>query len=511
MQMSKRIRTSTRREVFATGSALLAGIGSPFKFAVADEAGAVRLKSLNGEWNTVDRAALRDLQSNLKGRVLLAQMPEYEGARRIWNAAIDRRPAVIVRCVDEHDVARAIHFARRHDSVLSVRGGGHNSAGFAIADGGVVIDLTKMNGVNVDTARATARVGGGATFGEYDGATGAFGFASPGPVVSMVGVGGYTLGGGFGWLHRKLGAASDTLISAQVVTAGGTIVEASAREHPDLFWALRGGGGNFGVATAFNFRLAPISTVLAGTIVHSLEDLPSVAAFIRDFNANAPDDVSLWLMMRKAPASPMLPKEIHGRLVATIGVCCCGPVANSERVLQPLRKFGHPLVDQIKPRPYVDWQKALDGAWANGLNNRWTGHYLPELTDASAATLLEHVSQVPSPFTDVKLISLGGKWGRVRENETAFGYRSAKYALAIQTRWVNGDEASAHLAWSRRLFDAMKPHSTGKVYVNFIADEGDARVLDAYTEQATARLRIIKAAYDPGNLFRMNQNIRPMR
>jgi hypothetical protein len=216
-------------------------------------------------------------------------------------------------------------------------------------------------------------------------------------------------------------------------------------------------------------------------------------------------------MMRKAPASPTLPKEIHGRLVATIGVCCCGQVANSERELQPLREFGHPLVDQIKPRPYVDWQKALDGAWANGFGNRWTGHYLPELTDASAATLLEHVSKVPSPFTDVKLISLGGAWGRVGENETAFGYRRAKYALAIQARWANVGEAAAHLAWSQKLFDAMKPHSSGKVYVNFIADEGDERVLDAYTTQTYERLSVIKAAYDPKNLFRMNQNIRPTR
>jgi FAD/FMN-containing dehydrogenase len=502
---------STRRQVIGAGAALLAGMTSSVVRAVTPKERTLGLRTLSDRWRAVDRTAMRDLQDNLKGRVLLQEMPEYEAARHIWNTAIDRHPALIIQCVDAHDVAVAIQFAGRHDALVSVRAGGHNSAGFALCDGGMVIDLTRMSQVSVDAGRATARVGGGATFAEYDGATGQFGLASPGPVVSMVGVGGYTLGGGLGWLHRKLGSASDNLLAAQVVTADGKIVQASTHEHADLFWALRGGGGNFGIVTAFDFRLAPVATVLAGTIVHPLEDLPAIAAFVRDFNANAPDDVCIWLMMRKAPASATLPKEIHGRLVATIGICYSGPLENGERVLQPLRSFGRPLVDQIKPRSYVDWQKALDGAWGNGFANRWTGHYLPELTDASAATLLEHVAKISSPFTDVKLVSLGGAWGRVGEDETAFGSRRAKYALVIQARWADVHEPAPHLAWSQNLFDAMKPHSTGKVYVNFVADEGNDRVPDAYGAQSWDRLRAVKATYDPRNVFRMNQNIPPKR
>jgi hypothetical protein len=250
--------------------------------------------------------------------------------------------------------------------------------------------------------------------------------------------------------------------------------------------------------------------VLAGLIFHFFEDLPKVAEFVREFNANAPDDVCVWLLMRKAPASPALPTEMHGRPVAIIGVCYAGAAENGEKVLKPLRQFGRPLIDLVKARPYPDWQKALDGAWGNGFHNQWVGHYLPELTDAAAQTLLEHVSKVTSPYTDVKLATLGGAVARVGENDTAFSYRASKYALVIQTRWKNPDESRQHLAWTQEFFDAMKVHSTGKVYVNFIADEGEKRVADAYNARTFKRLREIKAKYDPGNLFRMNQNIQPV-
>ena len=354
----------------------------------------LRMRTLDGDTVAVDSSALEELRRGLKGDLLADGLPEYDAARRIWNAAIDRRPALIVRCVDVNDVVRAVRFAERHHALISVRGGGHNAAGFATCDGGLMIDLTRLRQMAVDPTRRTARVGGGATFADYDAATHACGLASTGPIISMVGVGGFTLGGGIGWLHRKLGLASDNLISAQIVTADGRIVEASETSHEDLFWAVRGGGGNFGIVAAFEFRLAPVSSVLAGFVYHPLEDLPELAAFVRDFNANAPDDVCVWLMMRKAPASPTLPPELHGRPVATIAICYAGPREEGERIVRPLRRFGRPLLDLVGPRAYADWQKSLDPAWGNGFGNHWVGHYLPELTDASARTMLEYVSKV---------------------------------------------------------------------------------------------------------------------
>jgi FAD/FMN-containing dehydrogenase len=498
-----------RREFLGSSAFLFAGLTS-YRMAIAqEETPGVVLKTLDGGSVAIDSAAVKELKAGLRGEFLIEGMPEYEAARQIWNAAINRHPAFIIRCADIGDIVQAVRFAKRHNALLSVRGGGHNDVGFAVCDGGVMIDLTHLVSVNVDAAAQIAEVGGGATFGVYDPATHNSGLASTGPIISMVGVGGYTLGGGIGWLHRKLGLACDNLVSAQMVTADGAILTASAEMNPDLFWAIRGGGGNFGIVSSFKFRLAPVKDVLAGLIFHPLEDLPEVAAHVREFNAGAPDDVCVWLTMRKAPVSPTLPAELRGRPVATIAVCWAGDAETGEKLLKPLRQFSRPLLDLVKIRPYPDWQKALDPAWGNGFCNQWVGHYLPELTDAAAQTMLEHVSKVTSPFTDVKLATLGGAVARVGENDTAFGFRDSKYAFVIQTRWKDPKESSQHLAWTQKFFDAMKVYATGKVYVNFLADEGEKRVADAYNTNSFRRLREIKAKYDPGNLFRMNQNIRP--
>jgi FAD/FMN-containing dehydrogenase len=500
-----------RRAFMRTGAVVLASAATSGSWMAPRKSrrDALRLKTVDGDTVAVDNAAFKELTQSHKGDLLANGLPEYDAARRIWNAAIDRRPALIARCLDVHDIVRVVSFAERHNALVSVRGGGHNAAGFAICDGGLVIDLTALKKVEIEPLSRTARVGGGATFADYDAATHAFGLASTGPIISMVGVGGYTLGGGVGWLHRKLGLACDNLVSAQVVTADGKIVETSRARHADLFWALRGGGGNFGIVSSFEFRLAPVSSVLAGSIFHPLEDLPEVAALVRDFNAHAPDDVSVWLMMRKAPASAALPPAIHGRPVVAITVCYAGPSENGDRVVRQLRQFGRPLVDQIRVRSYADWQQSLDPAWGPGFGNQWLGHYLPEFSDASARTILEHVAKVSSPFTDVKLVTLGGAVGHVGEDETAFSYRTSKYALAIQTRWADVDQSAEHLAWSHAFFEAMKAHSSGKVYVNFMADEGPQRIKDAYEPHTFKRLQAIKAAYDPHNRFRMNQNIGP--
>jgi len=476
--------------------------------AQADAQG-IKVMKLGGDTVSVDATAVKELARGLQGDLLVPGMPDYDSSRAIWNAAIDHHPAVIVRCAGTDDVTRAMRFAERQNAALSVRGGGHNAVGFAVAEAGVMIDLSRMADVSVDADARTARAGGGALVANYDAATHQLGLASTGPIISTVGLGGYTLGGGIGWLHRKLGLGCDNLVSAEVVTADGATLTASATENSDLFWALRGGGGNFGVATSLQFRLSPVNDVVAGLIFHRLEDLPKVAAFVRDYMAHAPDELGLWLLMRKAPALAALPNQMHGRPVVAIAVCYAGSDGAGDQVVAPVRRFGNPLIDLVKLRPYPEWQGALDDAWGNGFRNRWVGHHLADLTDAAAETLLEHVSKVPSPFTDTKLATMCGAVARVGENETACGFRDSKYALVIQARWQSAADDAAQLAWTQDFFEAMKAHSTGRVNVNFVADEGDARVADAYNPQVLARLRAIKAKYDPRNLFRLNQNIRP--
>lgn len=502
-----------RREFVRSAAFLLGSAMAGRKARALERTERVTLKTLDGGTAAIDSAGITELKTGLKGELLIdgvaANAPEYEDARKIWNAAIDRHPAVIIRCVDASDIACTLRFAKRHNALLSVRGGGHNHVGFAVCDGGVMIDLARLGTVEVDADQRVATAGSGTTFGTYDLATYQKGLASTGPIISMVGIGGYTLGGGIGWLHRKLGLGCDNLISAEMVTAEGDIITLSETVNSDLFWAIRGGGGNFGVVSKFKFRLAPLKDVLAGLVFHPLEDLPKIATFVREINASAPDELGLWLTMRKAPASPALPPEMYGRPVATIALCYVGADEAAEKVLKPVRQFGRPLIDLVKARPYPDWQKALDPAWENGFHNQWMGHYLPELTDGAAQTLVEYVAKVTSPFTDVKLAMLGGAMARVGEDATAFGHRDAKYAFVIQTRWNNASESAQHLAWTQEFFDAMKAHSTGSVYVNFLADEGEQRVADAYNAAAFQRLRKIKAKYDPNNLLRMNQNIRP--
>lgn len=437
-----------RRREFLGSAAFLLGSATASRMAMAlERTEGVKLKTLDGGAATVNSTAINELKTSLKGELLIDGVtettPEYEAARKIWNAAIDRHPAVIVRCADAGDIARAVRFAKRSNALLSICGGGHNHVGFAVCDGGVMIDLTRLGTVDVDADQRVAMAGGGATFGAYDAATYQKGLASTGPIISMVGIGGYTLGGGIGWLHRKLGLGCDNLVSAEMVTADGDIITLSETAYPDLFWAVRGGGGNFGVVSNFKFRLAPLKDVLAGPVFHPLEDLPKIATFVREFNANAPDELGLWLFMRKAPALPVLPPEMHGRPVAMIVLCCAGADETAEKLLKPIRQFGRPLIDLVKVRPYPDWQKSLDPAWGNGFYNQWVGHYLPELTDAAAQTLLENVAKVTSPFTDVKLATLGGAVARVGENATAFSYRDAKYALVIQTRWKNASKSAS--------------------------------------------------------------------
>jgi hypothetical protein len=453
--------------------------------------------------------SLKELQRKVRGKIITPETTGYDEARTIWNARINRFPAAIVQCVNTTDIIETVKYAREHNALLSIKAGGHNHVGFAVCEGGVMIDLSRMKGVRLDPEKKLITIEPGLTFSDFDAETHKAGLASTGAIVSMVGVPGFTLGGGLGWLHRKAGLGCDNLVSAEIVTAGGELVLASEKENRDLFWALRGGGGNFGVVSSFEFKLHPIKNVLAGLIFYPLEELPHVASFVRGFMEEAPDDLCIWMFMRRAPNSTMLPESLHGKHVAIIALCYSGPLLKGEKILAPIRNFRKPVIDLIKVRTYPDWQKALDPIWGDGFHNEWMGHYIDKLDNSTIDTLLEYVSKVTSPYTDVKLAYMGGAISRVGEDETAFSYRKSQFALVIQTRWKDSLENEKHLKWTHEFFGAMKSHSTGKVYVNFISDEGENRVKEAYNPKTFKKLQEIKTKYDPLNVFKMNQNIKP--
>jgi FAD/FMN-containing dehydrogenase len=469
----------------------------------------MQLASLDGGTVGVAESAVDELAKKLSGELLRAGSRGFDESRAIWNAWIDRKPGLIVRAARTADVAAAIRFANDHGVLLSVRAGGHNHVGFAVCDGGVMIDLTRMRSTRLEAETRRAVIGPGLTFADLDALTHQAGLATTGAIVSMVGVPGYTLGGGVGWLHRKAGAGCDNLISAEVVTATGDVVRTDEKENPELLWALRGGGGNFGVVTELGFRLHEVKNVMAGLLFHPLEDLEVVATFVDGFMDQAPDDLCVWMLHRKAPPSPALPAELHGRPVVIVAVTYAGPMGNAEKVVAPLRTFRKPLLDLVKPRPYPEWQRALDAPWGNGFHNEWVGHYLKKYDKSAMATMLDFISRVPSPYSDVKLARMGGAIGRVGENDTAFGMRDSRYALVIQARWENPEETDLQMKWTREFHAAMRAHGTGKVYSNFVGHEPEGRVEDAYNKTSYARLRALKAQLDPRNLFRMNVNIKP--
>jgi FAD/FMN-containing dehydrogenase len=422
---------------------------------------------------------------------------------------IDRRPALIARCRDADDVVQGVNFARDHGLLLSIRGGGHNIAGNAVCDGGLMLDLSPMRAVRVDASTRTARVEPGCTLADFDGEAQKFGLATPLGINSTTGVAGLTLGGGFGWLSRRYGLSIDNLLSAEVVTAAGERLQASVHENPELFWALRGGGGNFGVVTSFEFQLHPVGPeVLSGMIVHPLSDAREVLRFYRDFASRAPEALACWFVLRLAPPLPFLPEEWHGRPVLVLAACYSGAMDEGERVLAPLRAFGRPLADVIGPHPFAGWQTAFDPLLTPGMRNYWKSHDFAELSDGLIEVLLEHTASIPDPQTDIAFAQLGGAIARVSEEATAYGHRGAEYAVNVHGRWADPAKDVECIAWARALFQAAAPYSTGGVYLNFLTGEETDRVRAAFGSNY-ARLAAIKGRYDPTNLFRMNQNIPP--
>lgn len=446
-----------------------------------------------------------------RGRLIGPDHADYDAARALWNGAIDRRPRLIARCMGTADVVAAVRFARDHDLEIAIRGGGHNVAGTAVCDDGIVIDLSAMRAVRVDTAHRRAWVQGGALWGDVDRETQAHGLATTGGIVSHTGVAGLTLGGGVGWLMRKHGLTVDNLLTVDVVTADGKLLHASEDEHPDLFWALQGGGGNFGVVSSFEFRLHRVGpTVLAGPILWDASDAGEVLRFYRDFVRDAPDELGTVVRFGTAPPVAAIPEHLHWRPVVMIGTCYTGPIERGERWLGPLRAFGAPLLDLVGPAPYAGFQSALDSTVVHGWNYYWKSTHLPELRNELIDTIVEHAFSCSSPRSYVAMFHLQGAVSRVAEGATAFGNRQASHAITLDGVWRPGEGfGDRDTAWARSFFAALGHFREG-VYVNFLGgDEDPDRVREAYGDSVYDRLVDVKTIYDPDNVFHHNQNIRP--
>jgi FAD/FMN-containing dehydrogenase len=460
---------------------------------------------------SIDSGAITGLASAFQGLLIQPDDPPYDTARQIWNGHIQRRPALIARCTGVADVIEAVRFGRAHGLHPSVRGGAHAVAGHAICDGGLVIDLSLMTGSRVDPAAKTIQLQGGCLNSHLDRESLAFGLAATGGIVSHTGVGGLTLGGGIGHLMRKFGLTIDALRSCDVVTADGEFVVANEHENADLFWGLRGGGGNFGIVTSFTFALQPLpATVLAGMVAWPMDEAPRVLRFLREFIAEAPDEVGLMANLRLAPPLPVIPAQLHGKPIVALIATYAGPAHEGEAVLRPIREIARPSVDAMVPKPYVMHQKMFDAAMPHGRHYYWRSHKLGPLTDPVIDVIVEQGSQITSPLSTVPIFSFGGAVARVPTQATAFANRDAAHDINIVASWMPADVGAAdrHIAWVRRFFGALEPHSRG-VYANFLNDDPGERIRSGYTGEQWQRLTALKSKVDPTNFFRMNANIPP--
>jgi FAD/FMN-containing dehydrogenase len=457
----------------------------------------------------VDQDALSELSASFTGQLVMPGDPAYDAYRGVWNGSIDRFPALIARCGGVADVVEVVRFARSTGLALAVRGGGHSYPGHSVCDGGIVLDLAPMKGIRVDPGMRTARVQAGALWGELDRETQAFGLATTGGIVTHTGVAGLTLGGGIGWLHRKHGLTIDQLLAVDLVTASGDFVEASETENGDLFWGLRGGGGNFGVATEFEFRLHPVGpTVFAGPIYWPMEEAPAVLRFYREWVAEAPDELMTIVVQRKAPAAAFVPQELHGRPIVSVACCYAGPLEEGERLVRPLKAFGSPVLDRCEPKPYVAHQAMFDASFPHGWRYYFRACDVAELSDDVIGVMVEHGRRIVSPITTVALFQMGGAVARVGESETAFNGRSAGFTVNINGNSRSAAGFESEREWARTFWAALEPYHTS-VYVNFLMEEGEERIRAAYGAEKYERLKALKRRYDPTNLFRLNQNIPP--
>ena len=454
---------------------------------------------------------LDDLRGKFSGSLIAPGDAEYESARQVWNGMIDRRPALVARCASEGDVKSALAYARAERLAIAVRGGAHNVAGNATVEGGIVIDLSQMKAVRVDAQRRVAVAGPGLNWGELDRVTQEAGLAVTGGLISSTGIAGLTLGGGIGWLMRKHGLTIDNLLAAEVVTIEGEAVRASAKENADLFWALRGGGGNFGIVTKFEFQLHPVSQVIAGMTLYPAQRAAAMLGYFREICESAPDELTPLFAFLTAPPAPFVPETLRLQPVVAIVLCYAGEPAEGERVVRPIKSFGPPAADLIGPMPYLALQSMLDAGAPAGLQNYWKASFLSGLGDAAIETIVDHAARARSPLAQVHLHLMGGAVARVPAGATAFAHRQAAFAMNIVGTWADPAGNELHTRWVREFSQAMTPHDAPGVYVNFLGDEGEERVRAAYGAKTYSRLQEVKAKYDPENAFRLNQNIQPPR
>ena len=451
---------------------------------------------------------VQEFAAQLRGRVVQPGDTDYDSARKVYNAMIDRMPGLIVYCRDVADVMRSVDFAREQQLLLAVRGGGHNGGGLGVCDEGLVIDLSNLHGIRVDAQQRTVRVEGGCLWRDVDHATHAFGMATPSGIIASTGVGGLTLGGGLGHLTRKCGLSIDNLLEADVVLADGRMVTASATENPDLFWALRGGGGNFGVVTSFLFRLHPVDTVFAGPTFWKPEQMAEVMRWYRDFIAAAPDDLNGFFATMTVPPGPPFPEELHGKPVCAVMWCYTGDPAQADAVFAPVRAFASPLMHGVQQMPFTALQSAFDGLYPPGEQWYWRADFVNELSDAAIAEHQRFAAKLPTPKSTMHLYPIDGAAHRVGNADTAFAYRDARWAEVIVGVSPDAADRERISDWTKAYWEAVHPYSAGGAYVNMMMDEGDQRVRASYRDNH-ARLVEVKRKYDPANLFRVNQNIVP--
>jgi FAD/FMN-containing dehydrogenase len=460
--------------------------------------------------NQLQKAQIDELKKQTRGKVVLRGDAGYDEVRQIWNAMVDRRPALIVRCASPADVARAVNFARERNLLVSIRGGGHNIAGNAVCDDGLMIDLSLMKNVRVDANARRATVEPGCTLADFDAAAQAHGLATPLGINSTTGVAGLTLGGGFGWLSRKYGMTIDNLLSADVVTADGKQLHASETENADLFWGLRGGGGNFGIVTSFEFQLHPVGPdVLTGLIAFPFDHAKSILKQFARFTETMPDELNVWMVARKAPPLPFLPGSVHGKEIVVLPLCYVGDPREGEKLIERLRGFGTAHGEHIGVQPYTAWQQAFDPLLTRGARNYWKSHNFSKLSDGAIDTIIEYAGKLPSPQCEIFVGTIGGQTARVAPGAMAYSSRDANYVLNVHARWESAAEDKRCIAWAREFFEKSRPFASGGAYINFLTQDEADRVAFAYGATYN-RLVELKKKYDPTNLFRMNQNIKPV-
>lgn len=456
-------------------------------------------KLVNTRGDDVSEDALQELRRAFVGPLVDSQDSDYDETRKVWNGSIDKRPGLIARCRGQSDVVAAVRFARENDILTAIRGGGHNVGGRALCDGGIVIDLSLLQGVFVDAAERTVHAQAGVTLGRLDEVTHAYGLAVPVGVITGTGIAGLTLGGGVGWLVRKHGLTIDNLLSCEVVTADGEVLTASQDSNEDLFWALRGGGGNFGVVTAFKYRAHPVSTVLAGFLMHPMAKAGELLRFFREFMTTAPDELTAFVGLLCLP---------DGTPISAIIPCYCGELGEGEKVIQPLRDFGSPIADTVAPMAFPDLQSMLDAAYPNGRHNYWKSSLMPEFPDDAIEEVVEHGNRMTSPLSSIVIERYGGAYSRVGASETAFAHRGDLWNVGTYAQWTDASESATHIGWAREMAAAVEPFSSHGKVISFIGEEDDAAIRAAFGSNYE-RLSATKKKYDPDNFFRVNQNVRP--